>query len=485
MNRARISFFPEDQAILKSLLSDFLAVLRHLGKLDQAQLRLHPEVFARATGHRDGNDIRAEMRSTRKSFHRFDNPAEIADAFAAGLVIGFDRVLQLPIDSGTAKNLTARMLPSLSKLHVAQLARTSDFDRLLIAAGAPNFEFAVAPRYPNGFDFQWARDAFSALPANWADSLDETQRKAFLQAQIIQPSWRRLEESVNAGRQPAHHDAILVADLEGKMVGVTFRHSVHLGIIPGLCMSPEDLTAMMRNLIFGTQAQSQLPSDQYGWAGFGGGMGSDGRLFGAEAQYRVISVDNAYSMLTKLDAARDGERVQAAAGEWSRLLNARIVSQTIGHGGGPYHYKTVQFALEYSHHGPAPSTMMSVSGEAGWNDGQQYIRQQSWLDEDDFRTMFPSGRHLEMPSDVFWHWDISKIVPEHIRDFQERAEAMVDEITATGNRTKAFLDAKAKIAAQRERIKRIDAHQASTDSERKRARIQGFAWVENQIIATH
>ncbi|ELX13694.1 hypothetical protein Jab_1c23320 [Janthinobacterium sp. HH01] len=485
MSRPRIALFPEDQPILKPLntaLHDILRVYPGLN-IPETMLRRTPEAFADAVGYRHPNDLRASMRTVPQLYHRFDSLDDICIAFADGLRGAIPKVFSIEIDQGTSAALALKMKPSLAQLTIARKIMSSPVDKLLIAARAPAYEFSILLDHhrPYAFEFGRAREAYSQLMEGWDAGLTEDGRTQALFDKVVRPTWRPLAESVRDGRHPSDHTPILVADRDKNLVGVTLIHQTHQGVIPALCLRQEDLTIMQERLLSTGQAHLNLSSDSAGWSMSHLSSDRDGNLWGEEAFYLPTTFDAAYATLNQIEKARDGDRVSGPNGNWQPLLNARFVIQTVWHGGGPGRYQTLEFALVTSTRGPAPSKMMNEGGRISVTEEQFYIRQNTWLDEMDLRDLFPSGRLTDLPKDVTWEAAYTKIVPDYVRDFQTRAELMVEGMARDGVAGEMFTSSLAKIRAQGALIKRIDDYDDDKAMRRKSAGIRKLLVAEQPI----
>jgi len=485
MSRPRITFFPEDQPILKPLNTALHEILRVYSglKIPETMLRHTPEVIAAAAGYRHPNDLRSSMRTVPELYHRFDTLDDICIAFADGLSSAIPKVFSIEIDQGTSAALALKMKPSLAQLTIARKIKSSPVDKLLIAARAPAYEFSILLDHhrPYAFEFGRAREAYSQLLQDWDAGLTEDDKIQALFDKVVRPTWRPLAESVRDGRHPVDHMPILVADRDKNIVGVTLINQIHLGVIPALCLRPEHLTIMQERLLSTGQAHLNLSSDSVGWSASQLSSDRDGNLWGEEAFYLPTTFDNAYATLNQIETARDGARVSGPNGNWQPLLNARFVIQTVWHGLGPGRYQTLEFALVTSTRGPAPSKVMNEGGRISVTEEQFYVRQNTWLDEMDFRDLFPSGRLRDLPKDVTWEQGYTKIVPDYVRDFQTRAELLSEERARDGITGEMFTSSLAKITAQGALIKRIDDYYDNKVMRRKSASIRQLLVAEQPI----
>lgn len=490
----RFTYTNADSVPLSLLVSSILAAFNEHPEFEMqgnSNARHVPEFLAKTFGYRNRNSMHAEASAVDAKFPRFESLSAVSDWIATRVQGKFEEVFRVRISEDIADALVIAMLPALSLFHVSQLSEGRPIDNILVRAGAQPFEYATL-RVPNSgagamslddasyaFSFQRARDNYAQLPEDWSSGKSEAEQMAFLNEHVVRPAWQRAIDVVTAGMRPDNHQPVVVVDTDGFVVGITFVHTIHGGIVPGLCLSPKDITTMLRNVIMGYTAAQGMESDRFYWSThsstfFTSSIAKRNEPAGSPSFVKV-SYDHAYRIAGQLKNARNGVRVPAPPGKRTSLLNASIRSQEVIHGANGSGYKSMEFAMSTTVGGPAPTGTMTLNGSLSAPSADEYVRQHAWKDEADFPQLFPAGRTIPLPEDTTWMFTrdddgYTKVLPDYIRNFQARAEALLEHKRSRGSST--HLDSVASaLAEQRALMNEIVELERATAEARK---VAGF-----------
>ena len=487
---ARITFTAADSVALSYLDGDVKIHLESVPKLGirkgSPEARRYVEFAPRLFGYRSRNSMFAEAAPIGSNFSRFKSFDEIRDVVLSRLPDAFEKTFGIGVPPERATEMVNALAPAIKRFRVAQLAAGNPIDHLLISAGAPQFEYAaVSDTYFYGFRFQTARDNFADLPDGWDREKTDSEKKAYLNEHVVRPAWRPLEKYVSDELRPQYHVPVAVIGSDGFIVGITFMHTIHGGIVAGLCRTPKDVTTMQRNILIGYPADQHMDSDASFLETHTQSSVRTGGVSGDKATFIKINFRQAYAIAEKLKDARNGVRVPAPPGTQIPLLNARIRTQELIHGVNGKGYKALYFSMNTLNGGPAPTANMSLSGSMAYLSAQVYVRQHAWKDEADFPELFPAGRTTALPEDVTWMFatgdmNYTKVLPDYVRDFQERAEALLKRKLSRGEGSKALQDAAQALAEQRALMTPIiEVEKSAAEAQEYAAMFRlKFAWGE-------
>lgn len=485
-------------SLLAKALKSAFKQFPELGMQDNTNARHIPEFVPALFGYRNRLSMLAEASAVDADFPRFPSSSAILDWVADRTPAAFEKTFRVRIPAEMVDVLVIAMAQSLSLFRVCQLAENNPVDKLLIRAGAQPFEFATLKVTASGggemlmedtsyaFCFQDARDKFAQLPEDWQAGQSEADQINYLNEHVVRPSWQHAIDVVTAGMRPDFHEPVAVIDADGLVVGITFIHTIHGGIVPGLCSSPKDMTTMLRNLVMGYAASQGMESHKFNWSTHSSYMVTDGTRLTPSASFVKISFDHAYRIAGQLKKARNGVRVSAPQGKRVPLLNAHIRAQEVIHGGNGKGHKTMLFGISTITGGPVPTGTMSLNGSMSVTGAQVYVRQRAWKDEADFPELFPAGRTMPLPEDTIRLFargenGYTKVLPDYIRDFQERAEALLAHKCSPTADDKGLEAVASALAEQRALITRIVELEKATEEARKIAGFYKLYSVQGQI----
>lgn len=365
-------------------------------------------------------------------------------------------------------------------------------DRILLEARAPKFEYAIIHDRRHAFVFELARQALREMAGYEGESIEKINSNEV--QEILRNSVVPLSEAVKQGYVPLDHIPVVLSDESGDVVGVSFQHPVHQGIVAVCCSDIERFWAVGGALRSGEMARSVHGSNWY----FGYEDPSDFRPYfpsgrfpsmfnsseddrGPVVYFSQVSVEKATAYLSALDKAINGERVQCTEPNPQVLKSASLSSTGFISGGKRRDFwglKSFQ-----SQHGQ--SKIMSASGttkgvvvDGEWAD-QWYLRQLYWLEESDLPELgLPSDHFLAQQRDV----DVTKIIPDGVADFTRRALEHITQMAPDQQRNGAIRAAAAKLQEQTKRLRKVkDAIEADAIA-RAEARRAGLIAVGRNVL---
>lgn len=360
-------------------------------------------------------------------------------------------------------------------------------DPVLRRNGAPAFEIAIATDHKHAFDFDAARRTLLARAGGKNAQAVRDISQADVRT-VLKSSIRPLVDIIVERKLlPPNHRPVVLTDDSKQVVGLTFQHTKHQGIVP-MCAESVERFNMLRARLFGPgQAQMfQLPSDHLmdpsdNISPITSAWGSD-RPPGPEAFYAEIELAEAIDYLRALEAAINGERIACLAHHvpsLRRLNGASLLAHDIISVGT----KTTRrrWGLHTYPGERGRGKVISASGVQGGMMGPQwYLRQIEWLDEEAVPELgMPSAHFLAKPEQhpFVVNNDASKIIPDTIRDFFNRARSHVDKMALERSNSVAVQQAVKKLRDQDRQLRAIDAalqQDAALREEAVEARLAGF-----------
>lgn len=367
-------------------------------------------------------------------------------------------------------------------------------DRILLEARAPKFEYAITRDRRHVFVFELARDALRELAGHDAQSLDKitpAQTQVILRNSVIP-----LSKAMMQGCVPLNHVPVVLSDEGGNVVGVTFQHPVHQGVVAVCCNDVERFWAVSGALHSGEMAMSMAGSNWH----FGYEDPSSFRPYfptrrfpsmfnaseddrGPVVYFSQVSVEKAIAYLSELDKAINGERVKSTESDRKVLKGASLSSRDII--GAKSGKRRTFWGLQSFQSQPGQSKIMSASGTANgivvggeWAD-QWYLRQIYWLDESDlFELGMPSDHFLMQRADV----DVTRVIPDDVEDFTCSALEHINKMPLAGQREDAIRVAEKKLHEQKKLLRKIKDCIEETVHTRSAARLAGMTAVGPDVL---
>lgn len=364
-----------------------------------------------------------------------------------------------------------------------------ELDPRLLAARAPKFEYAVTKDHPVVFDFERARQGLrDAAGAENIDALNKVTPDRI--TDIVRSSVLSPVEAVKQGVLPLTHIPIVLTDEAGDVVGVSLQHPIHRGVLPVCCEDQTRFWAVAAALYTGVPAQSQYGDNwslsyvdptnirQYYPVGlFGASFNQTKDDDGAAAYYVQVDLATAIAYLTALSKAVNDQRVHCKEPD-RRRLNSASLSSVISASPKSGTYRTYWGLMSFQSQ-PGQSKVMSWAGTTKGDVGNQwYLRQDYWLEEKDVRE-------LDMPSDHFLaprqHVDVTKIIPEGIEDFTQRALEHATQLSKEKKGNSAIDGVVAQLKEQKKRLQRVKEALEGEAVAATKARQAGLAAVGPEI----
>lgn len=367
-------------------------------------------------------------------------------------------------------------------------------DRILQEARFPKFEFAITRDRRAAFIFELARRAVRELVGHLSESVDKINAPEA--QQILRNSTVPLAEAMKQGYVPLDHVPVVLSDEGGDVVGVSFQHPVHLGVVPVCCADSDRFWAVAGALRSGGMAQSKQLDADYGFDDptnirpyfpsprFPSMFNSTEDDSGPQVYFSQVSIETAIAYLAALGQAFNGDRVKCTEPNRQVLKGASLSSTDVIYGasGGKRRMFWGLWSFQSKH---GQSKIMSASGttkgivvDGEWAD-QWYLRQVYWLEEADLPELgMPSDHLLAQQPDL----DVTKVIPDGVEDFTRRALEHINRMAQDQQRDAAILAAAAKLQDQKKLLRKVkDAIEAHAIA-RAKARRAGLPAVGPDVL---
>lgn len=420
---------------------------------------------------------------------------DVMDLLLKALSLGMEKLPPGDLQKLSSEQLVAiaHALPAIVQAAAEQLKQL-DVDRFtfertvldpLLAKHVPPYEFGIFRDRSKVFVFEDAREKLRNMAAaEGVDVVRSADADAVLG--IIRASFYPLTEVVTRMGLPLTHKPIVLTDQEGMVVGVTFQHPLHEGVVPVCCESLERYAAVQAALLLPGQAQtSPIPSDFIGLENpnkifpFRTGFMRDRRPDGPPVFYAQVSPEKAIAYLGELEAAFNGARVACTEDDLKQLRGATLGWVDVS---SPASGKTRRrWGLISVPNDDGPTFIMSATGVVGQgieSHAQWYLRQSLWLDEAAVPelALMPTYAAPARPYDN----EVTKIIPTQVKSFWRNAKAHVDGMPESKKSSAPVRAATARVKKQDALLWEIEAaleKEAAARAEARRASLmnQGFA----------
>lgn len=349
----------------------------------------------------------------------------------------------------------------------------------LLIKHVPPFEYGILSDRSKVFVFDQAREKLRARAASdGVDALQVASQDEILA--VVRASIFPLVDVVTRMDLPLTHQSIVLVDGEGKVVGVTFQHRVHQGVVPVCCESVERYAAVQAALLLPGQAQmSRLPSDFIGLMDphhivpFRTGFARDKRAEGPPIYFAQIEAGKAIEYLKELEEAHNGQRVTCTEEELLPLRGAYLSwadVSTPGNGRSRRYWGLVSVPND-----EGPTFIMSATGTArgGIQSPEQwYLRQSVWRTEADVPEL---GVPLAYPTySQPYDNEVTKIIPVSAKTLFRRARTHVEGMPPAQKASAPVREALRKLKLQDELLHKIEAAVERDAAARREAGSAGY-----------
>lgn len=462
------------------------------------------EFGAKCCGSTNRQRLFAEVASTPPAVSPGVTRQEIARQFESAIIRGAGKLANEGVITLEQAKAIADAAPSIVQfvskdLHYLAVDRLTFernvLDPLLVAARAPRFEYAIAQQNRAVFFFADARKSL-LQEAGQESSTALSKVSPDRIREILRSSTYSLFDALKQGRLPMTHQSVVLSDEDGHVVGVSFQHPGHLGIVPVCCRDEQQFFAVASALYTETPAQNQHPAD---WP-----MGADdlhnirpywpNRSFpsmfnatrdddGPAVYFNQVTMEKAVGYLADLAKAVNGARILSEEPDPQLLKGASLSSATIGNLGSQT--SRTYWGLQSFQSQPGQSKVMSASGttkgihhNGRWTD-QWYLRQIYWLDESSLPELGMPSDHFLAPRPAL---DITKVIPDGIEDFTRQALEHVSRMSKEQKSDSAVRAAVDKLQAQKKLLQEVkDALEAEAYA-RIKAHRAGLVAIGSEVL---
>lgn len=455
----RFPVFAQDQAFLNDLSKKLCARIRKAAGLGKEFAPLHRQsttFLAKGFGAESdtrlfgGEPPRVKPGLTRAMVRsQFQSAVE-----RAVLILADEQQEKLSVDQLRS---IAKALPSildelrdeLKKLVIDQYTfERQTLDAVLVASGAPKYEFAIIKPHRQFYDlrvfiFEDAREAVTKIAGEYsAAALAQVSKEQI--AKALHECTYPLIEVLQKRQMPPNHLPVVLADKDGNVVGVSYQHPVHHGIVPVCCENVERFWLIAESLYEPTQAHMRHSSSNnlhyfdptvispfYPHFPFTTTRRQEHRD-GPPVYFKQVGVDDALEYLTALSGSVNDQRVRCKENDLELLASATLNSSEIIQGGSGTRRR--YWGLESVQNAPGQSKVMSASGTSRGITGkhQWYLRQTKWVDAATLPELaMPSSHFLAQEPDDN---DQSKIIPDGTDDFIRQATEQLQKMSGVGKR---------------------------------------------------
>lgn len=371
-----------------------------------------------------------------------------------------------------AHALPAIVQAASEKLKMLQVDRLT-FERTildpLLAKHVPPYEFAVLNDRSKVFIREEARRKLRALGASAGfEALQRISTEEILS--VVRSSIYPVVDAVTQMSLPASHKTVVLADESGAVVGVSFQHPTHGGVVPVCCASVAQYALMYASLHLPGQVQRHRLQSDLGREDptsiipFRTSFTKPMEVDGPPVFYSQIEPGKAIEYLEALEAALKGTRVKCAEDVMRPLRGATLRWQDISTPGSGKTRR--RWGLVSAPGEELPSFVMSSIGtiKGDFASAEQwYLRQTVWLDE---AAVPELGVPLAYP--VYpqpYDNEETKVIPASAKTFYQRARAHVERMLPARRVSAPVVDALRKIKKQDDLIREIeDAMKIDTDN---------------------
>lgn len=463
---AHLPVSKQDKPIFEDLAKFCCANMRKaagLGK-DFEPFHRHPVDFvAKGLGRTSAGALFASALQTIEPINGAFARKDAQDLLLKALTQGMEVLPPRDMNKLNSEQLLAieRALPAIVK-SAAEKLKALEVDRYtfertvldpLLIKHVPPFEYGVLRDRSKVFVFEQARENLrERIAAAGVRALQNMSDEELLA--VVRSSIHSVVDVMTHMGLPLTHRPIVLFDQERNVVGVTFQHPVHQGVVPVCIESVERYAAVQAALLLPGQAQmSHLPSDFAGMADpnsifpFRTGFARDKRPDGPPVYFAQVEPGKAIEYLKELEEAHNGARVTCTEDDRRPLRGAYLSWVDIATPGNGRIRR--RWGLVSAPNDKGPTFIMSASGtvQGGIQSTEQwYLRQSLWIVEADVPELSVPLAYpvYSQPYDN----EVTKIIPVSSKTLYRRARAHVENLPAAKKASATVRTALAKLKDQ-------------------------------------